>query len=136
LGPELPTPATDHAVYSANAFFVGLPIPVMSPVEELLLRRTYFVLPAAVPVPQGAHRRQARHAVGRARAGEHVKGDGGTPLIRVPESIKKVITCDDGDAPAPKKAEQLCNMPEPKRHYAQLEGWRNQPWAHRYEKGE
>jgi len=60
------TPATDHAVYPANAFFGGLPIPVMSPAEELLLRRTYFVLPAAVPAPQGAHRRQARRAVGRA----------------------------------------------------------------------
>ena len=61
---ELPTPATDHAVYPANAFFGGLPIPVMSPAEELLLRRIYFVLPAAVPAPQGAHRRQARRAVG------------------------------------------------------------------------
>ena len=60
------TPATDHAVYPANAFFGGLSIPVMSPAEELLLRRTYFVLPAAVPAPQGAHRRQARRAVGRA----------------------------------------------------------------------
>ena len=78
---ELPTPATDHAVYPANAFFVGLPIPVMSPTEELLLRRTYFVLPAAVSAPQGAHRRQARRAIGRARAGEYIKGDGGAPLI-------------------------------------------------------
>ena len=75
------TPATDHAVYPANAFFGGLPIPVMSPAEELLLRRTYFVLPAAVSTPQGAHRRQAHRVIGRARAGEYVKGDGSAPLI-------------------------------------------------------
>ena len=35
----LPTPAMDHAVYPTIAFFVGLPIPVMSPAEELLPRQ-------------------------------------------------------------------------------------------------
>ena len=36
---ELPIPAMDHAVYPTFAFFVGLPIPVMSPAEELLPRQ-------------------------------------------------------------------------------------------------
>ena len=44
---ELPAPAAGHAVCPADAFFVGLPIPAMSPGEEHLPGRTYFVLPAA-----------------------------------------------------------------------------------------
>ncbi|RLM61968.1 uncharacterized protein C2845_PM14G12720 [Panicum miliaceum] len=119
---ELPAPATDHAVCPADAFFVGLAIPVMSPGEELLPGRTYFVLPAArfpsvkvltaatltalSAAPAPASRGRSKAAAPAALpllAGqcpfEYVKGDGGAPLIRVlPEFIEKVITCDGGGA--------------------------------------
>jgi len=152
---ELPPPASDHAVCPADAFFVNLPIPVMSPDEELLPGRTYFVLPAsrfpsvkvltaatlaalsAAPAP--ASRRRSKPALALPLAGqcpfEYVKqGDGGAPLIRVlPEFIEKVITYDGGAPPAPKTAAELCSTPELKRHYAQLVGPRSRPWAPRLE---
>ena len=154
---ELPPPASDHAVCPADAFFVNLPIPVMSPDEELLPGRTYFVLPAsrfpsvkvltaatlaalsAAPAPAAGMKNRGRTKAALPLAGqcpfEYVKaGDGGAPLIRVlPEFIEKVITCDGG-APAPKTAAaaaELCTTPELKRHYAQLVGPRRRPWAPR-----
>ncbi|PAN26501.1 hypothetical protein PAHAL_5G016700 [Panicum hallii] len=154
---ELPAPATDHAVCPADAFFVGLPIPVISPGEKLLPGRTYFVLPAArfpsvkvltaatlaalSAAPAPASRGRSKAAALPLLAGqcpfEYVKGDGGAPLIRVlPEFIEKVITCDGGApavAAAPKTAAELCSTPELKRHYAQLVGPRSRPWAPRLE---
>ncbi|CAO2181716.1 unnamed protein product [Urochloa humidicola] len=146
---ELPAPATDHAVCPADAFFVGLPIPVMSPGEELLPGRTYFVLPAArfpslkaltaatlaaLSPAAGGGRRKAAPALpfdGQCPF-EYVKGDGGAALIRVlPGFIEKVITCDGGAAPAP--AAELCSTPELRRHYAQLVGPRSRPWSPRLE---
>ncbi|CAL4959413.1 unnamed protein product [Urochloa decumbens] len=152
---ELPSPATDHAVCPADAFFVGLPIPVMSAGEELLPGRTYFVLPAArfpslkvltaatlaalSPAAGGAGRRKAAPVLpfdGQCPF-EYVKGDGGAALIRVlPGFIEKVITCDGGAAAAPavtKTAAELCSTPELRRHYAQLVGPRTRPWSPRLE---
>lgn len=154
---ELPAPATDHAVCPADAFFVGLPIPVMSPGEELLPGRSYFVLPAArfpslkvltaatlaalsaAPAAGAGRTRKAAPAAlpfdGQCPF-EYVKGDGGAALIRVlPEFIEKVITCDGGPAKAPKatSAAELCSTPELKRHYAQLVGPRSRPWSPRLE---
>ncbi|KAG0541034.1 hypothetical protein BDA96_03G461100 [Sorghum bicolor] len=117
---ELPAPAAGYAVCPADAFFVGLPIPAMSPGEELLPGRTYFVLPAArlpclkalTPATLAAlsygdggsngngngngKRKQPLFAVSGPCPFEHVKGaDGAAPLIRVlPEFIEKLITCD------------------------------------------
>ncbi|KAG2594237.1 uncharacterized protein LOC120672544 [Panicum virgatum] len=154
---ELPAPTTDHFVCPADAFFVGLPIPVMSPGEELLPGRTYFVLPAArfpslkvltaatlaalsaAPAPAAGMKNRGRSKAALPLAGqcpfEYVKqGDGGAPLIRVlPEFIEKVITYDGGAPPAPKTAAELCSTPELKRHYAQLVGPRSRPWAPRLE---
>ena len=160
---ELPAPAAGHAVCPADAFFVGLPIPAMSPGEELLPGRTYFVLPAArlpclkalTPATLAAlsygdgsnngnvKRKQPLFAVAGCPF-EHVKGaNGGAPLIRVlPEFIEKLITCDAGgrganaNANAKDKAKdaELCSTPELKRHYAQLVGTgRSRPWSPRLE---
>ncbi|OEL37716.1 hypothetical protein BAE44_0001261 [Dichanthelium oligosanthes] len=152
IAAELPAPATDHAVCPADSFFVGLPIPVMSPREELLPGRTYFVLPAArfpslkvltaatlaalAPAPAGRSRKPAALPFDGQCPFEYVKGDGGAALIRVlPEFIEKVITCDAGGAVAPKSAAgmELCSTPELKRHYAQLVGPRSRPWSPRLE---
>ncbi|CAO1947272.1 unnamed protein product [Urochloa humidicola] len=149
---ELPSPATDHAVCPADAFFVGLPIPVMSPGEELLPGRTYFVLPAArfpslkvltaatlaalsaAPAPAGGRRKAAAVLPFDGQCPfEYVKGgDGGAALIRVlPGFIERVITCDGGGAvPA---AAELCSTPELRRHYAQLVGPRSRAWSPRLE---
>jgi hypothetical protein len=159
---ELPAPAAGHAVCPADAFFVGLPIPAMSPGEELLPGRTYFVLPAArfpclkalTPATLAAlsygdggsngngKRKQPLFAVAGCPF-EHVNGaDGGAPLIRVlPEFIEKLITCDaaggrgaSANAKAKDKDAELCSTPELKRHYAQLVGTgRSRPWSPRLE---
>jgi hypothetical protein len=159
---ELPAPATDHAVCPADAFFVGLPVPVMPPGEELQPGRTYFVLPAsrftslktltAATLAALAPGRAARKPAAAAAAAllpldgqcpfEYVKGDGGggAALIRVlPEFIEKLITRDGAVAKAPANkgcasaAELLCSTPELKRHYAQLVGPRSRPWSPRLE---
>ena len=157
---ELPAPAAGHAVCPADAFFVGLPIPAMSPGEELLPGRTYFVLPAArLPCLKaltpatlaalsygdgGSNGNGKRKQPLFALAGcpfEHAKGaDGGAPLIRVlPEFIEKLITCDatvgrGASANAKAKDAELCSTPELKRHYAQLVGTgRSRPWSPRLE---
>jgi hypothetical protein len=158
---ELPAPAAGHAVCPADAFFVGLPIPAMSPGEELLPGRTYFVLPAArfpclkalTPATLAAlsygdggsngngKRKQPLFAVAGCPF-EHVNGaDGGAPLIRVlPEFIEKLITCDargrgaSANAKSKDKDAELCSTPELKRHYAQLVGTgRSRPWSPRLE---
>jgi hypothetical protein len=154
---ELPPPATGYAVCPADAFFIGLPIPAMSPGEELLPGRTYFVLPAArlpclkalTPATLAAlsqsHGRKKQQPI-FAVAGcpfEHVKGaHGGAPLIRVlPEFIEKLITACDAGAnasankdTAAKQTAELCSTPELKRHYAQLVGaGRSRPWSPRLE---
>jgi hypothetical protein len=124
---ELPAPATDHAVCPADAFFVGLPVPVMPPGEELLPGRTYFVLPAsrftslktltaatlaALAAPGRAARKPAAAALlpfGGQCPFEYVKGGGGgggagAAVVRVlPEFIEKVITTtrDGAGAKAP-----------------------------------
>ncbi|KAF8642102.1 hypothetical protein HU200_067359 [Digitaria exilis] len=160
---ELPAPATDHTVCHADAFFVGLPIPVVPPAEELLPGRTYFVLPASrlpslkvltaatlaalsaaasAPAAGGGRRKAAAGTLLVAGpAGqcpfEYVKGaDGGAPLVRVlPGFIEKVITCDatGAAAAAPAQPKTLCSTPELRRHYAQLVGPRNRAWSPRLE---
>ncbi|CAO1940965.1 unnamed protein product [Urochloa humidicola] len=159
IAAELPSPATDHAVCPADAFFVGLPIPVMSPGEELLPGHTYFVLPASrfpslkvltaatlaalspAAAAAGGGRRKAAAVVlpfdGQCPF-EYVKGDSGAAIIRVlPGFIEKVITCDGGGAvPAvatKTAAAELCSTPELRRHYAQLVGSRSRPWSPRLE---
>ncbi|KAJ1287098.1 hypothetical protein BS78_03G404200 [Paspalum vaginatum] len=143
---ELPAPATDHVVCPADAFFVGLPVPAMSPGEELLPGRTYFVLPAArfpclkalTAATLAALSPSSKTNVllaGHQCPFEYVKGAGagGAALIRVlPEFIEKVITCDAAAAARakPKAASAgLCSTPELKRHYAQLVG--RQAWSPR-----
>ncbi|KAL6616714.1 hypothetical protein ACP70R_038984 [Stipagrostis hirtigluma subsp. patula] len=145
-------PAGDHVVCPADAFFVGLPIPVMAPGEELLPGRTYFVLPAArfaclkvLTAATLAALSPAPAKVPIAGPGqcpfEYVKGDGGAALIRVlPEFIEKVISssCDGGRRGSKCRASttaaaELCSTPELKRHYAQLVGTRNQQWSPRLE---
>ncbi|XP_062231403.1 uncharacterized protein LOC133928900 [Phragmites australis] len=144
---ELPAPAADYVVCPADSFFVGLPIPVMSPGEELQPGRTYFVLPASrfacLKVLTAATLAALSPAPAKAPlAGpgqcpfEYVKGDGGAALIRVlPEFIEKVITCDGGrrGVVVASTATELCSTPELKRHYAQLVGPRNQAWSPRLE---
>ncbi|KAL5228088.1 hypothetical protein ABZP36_016353 [Zizania latifolia] len=151
---ELPV---DHVVCAADSFYVGLPIPVMSPGEELLAGRTYFVLPAErlscfkVLTAATLSSLSAAPAKKVSIAGpgqcpfEYVKGAGGAALIRVlPEFIEKAISCDVNGgrqrgssnkcrvAAAPSSTE-LCSTPELKRHYALLVGRRNQPWSPRLE---
>ncbi|XP_062208745.1 uncharacterized protein LOC133910245 [Phragmites australis] len=146
-------PAGGHVVCPADSFFVGLPIPVISPGEELLPGRTYFVLPAArfaclkvLTAATLAALSPAPAKVPLAGPGqcpfEYVKGDGGATLIRVmPEFIEKVITCDGGRrggkscgaVVASSATAELCSTPELKRHYAQLVGPRNQTWSPRLE---
>lgn len=160
---ELPAPAAGYAVVCpADAFFVGLPIPAMSPGEELLPGRTYFVLPAArlpslkalTPATLAAlsygdgssngngKRRQPLFAISGCPF-EHVKGaDGSAPLIRVlPEFIEKLISYDagagrggNGSVNAKARDAELCSTPELKRHYAQLVGTgRSRAWSPRLE---
>ncbi|WVZ67392.1 hypothetical protein U9M48_016478 [Paspalum notatum var. saurae] len=153
---ELPAPATDHLVCPADAFFVGLPVPAMSPGEELLPGRTYFVLPAArfpclkaltaatlAALSPNTCASKTKVMLLAGPAGqcpfEYVKGAGAggrAALIRVlPEFIEKLITCDDAAASARGKLNKvvpapasagLCSTPELKRHYAQLVGARGQ----------
>lgn len=142
---ELPA---DHVVCPADSFFVGLPIPVMSPGEELLPGRAYFVLPAerfscfkVLTAATLASLSPAPAKVSIAGPGqcpfEYVKGDDGGSLIRVlPGFIEKVISCDNGSRRGNKccgvvasTTTELCSTPELKRHYAQLVGPRNQPWS-------
>ncbi|XP_062180781.1 uncharacterized protein LOC133885142 [Phragmites australis] len=129
----------DHLVCAADSFFVGLPVPALSPGERLLPGRTYFVLPAA----RFSCRNQALTAAtlaslspspakvslagGAASPFEYVTGGDGAALIRVlPEFIEKVIT-SCGAATA---AEQLCSTPELRKHYMQLVGARaERPWS-------
>ncbi|KAL6853445.1 hypothetical protein ACP4OV_019474 [Aristida adscensionis] len=148
---ELPAAAgAGHVVCPADAFFVGLPVPVVPPGEALRPGRTYLVLPAArlacgLKLLTAATLAALSPAPGRrvplAGPGpcpfEYVKGDdggGGAALIRVlPEFIEKVITCD-GTGRGSKcrgaaAATELCSTPELKRHYAQLVGPRSQPWS-------
>ncbi|KAG8053924.1 hypothetical protein GUJ93_ZPchr0001g32768 [Zizania palustris] len=152
---ELPV---DHVVCAADSFYVGLPIPVMSPGEELLAGRTYFVLPAErlscfkVLTAATLSSLSAAPAKKVSIAGpgqcpfEYVKGAGGAALIRVlPEFIEKAISCDVNGgrqrgsnnkcrvAAAPSSTTELCSTPELKRHYALLVGRRNQPWSPRLE---
>lgn len=146
--------SSDHLVCPADAFFVGLPVPAMSPGEELLPGRTYFVLPAArfpclkaltaatlAALSPAAKTTPLLAVAGAPCPFEYVKGDaGGAALIRVlPEFIEKVITCD-GRGAKKKKADAaadsaaLCSTPELKRHYAQLVGARRgQAWSPRLE---
>ncbi|KAK3166522.1 hypothetical protein QOZ80_1AG0046840 [Eleusine coracana subsp. coracana] len=147
---ELPA-AEEHVICPADSFFVGLPIPVMSPGEELLPGRTYFVLPATrfsclkvLTAATLAALSPGPKKVPLAGPGqcpfEYVKGAGGAALIRVlPEFIEKVITCDNGNGNNRRSCgaaddDGLCSTPELKRHYAQLVGSRNrQPWSPRLE---
>jgi hypothetical protein len=150
-------PGADHVVCPADSFFVGLPIPVMSAGQELLPRRTYFVLPAGrfscLKVLTAATLAELSPAptTKLALAGpgqcpfEYVKGAaGGGALIRgLPEFIEKVITCDGGVSTRRGGSNKscgtvvehglLCSTPELKRHYAQLVGSRNQQWSPRLE---
>ncbi|CAD6272266.1 unnamed protein product [Miscanthus lutarioriparius] len=139
---ELPD---QHLVCAGDSFFIGLPVPVLSPSERLVSGRTYFVLPAArfscgqaltaatlAKLSPSSSAAKVPLAGGAASPFEYVTGSDGAPLIRIlPEFIEKVITsCGGGGKCGTPAAEQLCSTPELRKHYMQLVGARaERPWS-------
>ncbi|KAG8068988.1 hypothetical protein GUJ93_ZPchr0005g14853 [Zizania palustris] len=135
---ELP----NHLVCAADSFFIGLPIPALSPGEELLAGQTYFVLPAARFSCQQAltamslaslspNPAKVSLAGGASSPFEYVTGNDGMALIRVlPEFIEKAITCGGASAGGEVSPDQICSTPELRKDYMQLVGARQQrPWS-------
>ena len=136
---ELPD---QHLVCAGDSFFIGLPVPALSPCERLVAGRTYFVLPAArfscgqaltaatLAKLSPSSAAKVPLAGGAASPFEYVTGSDGAPLIRIlPEFIEKVITSCGGKC-GTAAAEQLCSTPELRKHYMQLVGARaERPWS-------
>jgi hypothetical protein len=137
---ELPD---QHLVCAADSFFIGLPVPALSPCERLVAGRTYFVLPAArfscsqaltaatLSKLSPSSAANMPLAGGAASPFEYVTGSDGAPLIRIlPEFIEKVITLCGGGKCGAAAAEQLCSTPELRKHYMQLVRARaERPWS-------
>jgi hypothetical protein len=137
---ELPD---QHLVCAADSFFIGLPVPALSPCERLVAGRTYFVLPAArfscgqaltaatLAKLSPSSAAKVPLAGGAASPFEYVTGSDGAPLIRIlPEFIEKVITSCGGGKGGTAATEHLCSTPELRKHYMQLVGARaERPWS-------
>jgi PADRE domain len=139
-----------YVVCHGDSFYIGLPIPVLSIGDDLLLGQTYFVLPVdRLSYDQGLtaasllclspdpNVRPSLVGIGPCPF-EHCKNEDGSILTRIlPEFVERVISGGSGknakNAGGLDEGGALCSTPELKKHYAQLVGYRDRQWSPRLE---
>ncbi|XP_072997662.1 uncharacterized protein [Typha latifolia] len=135
----------DRILCRADAFYIGLPVPVMSMDEPLLKGATYFLLPVdrfpchvALTAASLALLSPAKSPLSLVGFGqspfEYLKGEDGRTRIRVsPQFIAEVITGGGGRSSSSSSSNNLCSTPELRKQYEQLVGYRERAWSPRLE---